>query len=376
MAEAPAMDRAKPRGPGGDAGLGTAPEARKPEAPTRRPEPSARDSARGTAGPPRAEGTAPKRKRRRLRPVLFALLPLALAVGGYEYVTGGQVVSTDDAYVNTEKVGVSTDVSGIVAEVDVTDNQHVVAGQILYRLDPRQFRIALDNAEANLAETALNLNSMKQDYRRMLSDVAAQQAKVDLDRTNTDRDAPLVRMGAVSHATYDQARYTLQSDASQLEARRRQAAVQLAKLDGNPDTPTTELPQYLQVEAQVAEAQRELDHAVVRAPFAARDVHRARREPPATTAFYLVDTIALRVPKETRADLRAAGQPVTVTVDTYPDLGWSGTVESIEPGGGAGVPSSCRRRTPAVTGSRSCSASRCASASTRATRAGRRCAPG
>ena len=339
MAEAPAMDRAKPRGPGGDAGLGTAPEARKPEAPTRRPEPSARDSARGTAGPPRAEGTAPKRKRRRLRPVLFALLPLALAVGGYEYVTGGQVVSTDDAYVNTEKVGVSTDVSGIVAEVDVTDNQHVVAGQILYRLDPRQFRIALDNAEANLAETALNLDSMKQDYRRMLSDVAAQQAKVDLDRTNTDRDAPLVRMGAVSHATYDQARYTLQSDASQLEARRRQAAVQLAKLDGNPDRPTTELPQYLQVEAQVAEAQRELDHAVVRAPFAGTVTRVSSIAPGAnlaasTTAFYLVDTDHVwvdAVPKETQLTYVRPGQPVTVTVDTYPDLGWRGTVESIEP---------------------------------------------
>ena len=91
-------------------------------------------------------------RRRSLRWGLFALLPLALLVGGYWYVTGGQVMTTDDAYVDAEKVGISTDVSGIVQTVDVTDNDHVTAGQVLYRLDPRQFQIALDNAKANLAQ--------------------------------------------------------------------------------------------------------------------------------------------------------------------------------------------------------------------------------
>src|SRR5689334_13121785 len=56
-------------------------------------------------------------RRRWLRPVLFAVLPLVLVAGGYEYVTGGRIMSTDDAYVDTEKVGISTDVSGIVKEV-------------------------------------------------------------------------------------------------------------------------------------------------------------------------------------------------------------------------------------------------------------------
>jgi multidrug resistance efflux pump len=113
-------------------------------------------------------------------------------VGGYWYVTGGQVMSTDDAYVEADKVGVSTDVSGIVQEVDVTENQHVATGQVLYRLDPRQFQIALDNAKANLAQTALTIEAMKQDYKRMLSDAAAQQAQVDLDQLNYDRNAMLL----------------------------------------------------------------------------------------------------------------------------------------------------------------------------------------
>ena len=90
------------------------------------------------------------RRRNRVRWTLFALLPIALVVGGYFDLTGGQVMSTDDAYVQAEKVWNTTDVSGIVQDVAVKDNQHVAAEQVLYRLDPRQFQIALDNAKANL----------------------------------------------------------------------------------------------------------------------------------------------------------------------------------------------------------------------------------
>src|SRR5271170_3571301 len=75
-------------------------------------------------------------RRGSLRWVLFALLPVALIVGGYWYFTGGKIMSTDDAYVDADKVGISTDIAGIVQDVDVTDNQHVAAGQILYRIDP------------------------------------------------------------------------------------------------------------------------------------------------------------------------------------------------------------------------------------------------
>ena len=134
---------------------------------------------------PAASAEATRARRRRLaRRALFTLLPLALIGGAYWYVTGGQVMSTDDAYVNAETVGISTDVSGIVQQIDVTENQHVDSGQVLYRLDPRQFQIALDNANANLAQTGLTIASMKQDYGRMLSDVTAQQAQVALDQAD------------------------------------------------------------------------------------------------------------------------------------------------------------------------------------------------
>jgi len=279
------------------------------------------------------------RRRQRTRWALFALLPLVLIVAGYWYVTGGQVMSTDDAYVNAEKVGISTDVSGIVKDVDVTNNQYVTAGQILYRLDPRQFQIAVDSAKANLAQVALTLDAMKQDYKRMLSDVAAQQAQVDLDQTNYNRAEMLLHNGAGTQATYDQAKYALQTDTSKLQSLQEQAQVQLARLGGNADTPTTELPQYLQAKAQLDEAQRQLNDTVVKAPFSGivTDVPATapgRYLAASTTAFYLVDTDHVWVdaqPKETELTHVRAGQAATVTVDTYPNAVWQATVQSISP---------------------------------------------
>src|SRR5882724_5975676 len=270
---------------------------------------------------------------------LFALLPLALIVGAYWYVTGGQVMSTDNAYVEADKVGISTDVSGIVKKIDVTENQHVEAGLVLYRLDPRQFQIALDSVKANLAQTALIIDSMKQDYRRMLSDVAAQQSQVTLDQATFDRYVMLVRTEAVSKANYDQARFTLELDKNKLESLRQQAQVQLARLAGNPDIPVTQHPQYLQAKAQVDEAQRQLDHTVVNAPFAGVVTNVPSIAPgkylqASMTAFYLVASDHVWVysnPKETELTYVRPGQPVTVTVDTYPDAEWHGTIETISP---------------------------------------------
>ena len=284
-----------------------------------------------------APGKSPRR--RVLRMALFALLPLVLIAAAYWYVTGGQVVSADDAYVQAETVGISTDISGIVKEVDVRENQHVVPGQILYRLDPRQFQIALDNARANLAQTALTIASMKQDYTRMLKDAAAQQAQVALDRANYDRYAALVRANAIAQTTYDQARFTLETDEAKLESLRQQADVQLAKLAGNPDIPVTLHPEYLQAKAVVDEAQRQLDHTIIRAPFAGQVTNVPSIAPgkylaASTTAFYLVNSDDVWVdatPKETELTYVRPGQPVTLTVDTYPDLEWRGVIASVSP---------------------------------------------
>ena len=309
-----------------------------PEVPGTRPvAPTPIDSRRDK--PPLAnESRAPKR-RRWTRWSLFALLPLVLAVGFYWYVTGGQIMSTDDAYVEAEKVGISTDVAGIVQDVDVHENDHVAAGQVLYRLDPRPFQIALDDAKANLAQTAMTIEAMKQDYQRMLSDVEAQQVQVGLDQTNFNRDTTLLRSGTVSQAVFDQVKSTLEIDKSKLQSLRQQAQVQFAKLGGNADVDVTQHPQYKQAQAKVDEAQRQLDHTVVTAPFAGTATNVPAIAPgkylaASTTAFYLVNETHVWIdanPKETELTYVRPGQSVTVTIDTYPNRVWHGTVESISP---------------------------------------------
>jgi membrane fusion protein (multidrug efflux system) len=131
---------------------------------------------------PGVQATTPRR--RRLRPLLFALLPLALVAGAYEYVTGGQVMSTENAYVQAEMVGVSTDVAGIVKTVDVRDNQKVAVGDVLYRLDDQAFVLALARAQAQLGNIGNELMTLKSDYRDMLAQIA--QAQNNIAFTNRD----------------------------------------------------------------------------------------------------------------------------------------------------------------------------------------------
>jgi membrane fusion protein, multidrug efflux system len=120
---------------------------------------------------------------------------------------------------------------------------------------------------------------------------------------------------------------------------RHQSAMQLAKLGGNPDIPTPQHPEYLQAQARVEEAQRQLDHTVIKASFGGTVTNVPSIAPgkylaASTTAFYLVDTDHVwisAIPKETELTYVRTGQPVTVTVDTYPDAVWHGTVESVSP---------------------------------------------
>ena len=288
--------------------------------------------------------------RRRKRLLLMVVLPgLALLAAGLFYLAGGRYVSTDDAYIRASKLMVSTDVSGIVSSVDVHEGQLVRAGDVLFRLDPKQFQIALDNAKANLEQTSLNIRAMKQDYGRMQNDVAAEQAQVELDQTTFARDAALLRSATVSQSSYDQARYTLETDRAKLQALQQQAEVQLARLGGRADIPVEQHPQYLQAKAQVDEAQRQLDHTIVRAPFDGVVTQVDALQPGTylvsqtaaltnTGAIGLVATKGIWVEanmKETDLTHVKPGEHARIYVDTYPGHVWSGVVQSIAPASGS-----------------------------------------
>ena len=290
------------------------------------------------------------RARGLLRPVLMigGVVIVALAAA-YFWLTGGRYVSTDDAYVHASKVNMSAEVSGIVTEVDVREGQVVKKDDVLFRIDPRPFQIALENAKAMLANSALTVESMKQDYQRMLRDIDAQRAQVQLAQNTYQRNATLYAKKFVSQAGYDQARFTLDAAQRTLQSLQQQAQVQLAKLGGNADVNPQTHPQYLAAKAAVDEAQRQLDHTVVRAPFNGIATQVSSLQPgtyivsamaafAATSSIGLVSTDHVWIDanlKETDLTFVKAGDPVEVTIDTYPGKTWKATVESIAAASGA-----------------------------------------
>ena len=279
-----------------------------------------------------------------VRPLLMlGGIAVVIAGAGYYWLTGGRVVSIDDAYVRAAKEVVSTDVSGIVASVPVHEGQQMKTGDVLLRLDRRPFEIALAGAVASRDSMVSNLNAMKLDYQRMLREVDVRQAHLESDQANFDRFANLVKTGGVTRVDYDNARYTLMADKQALEALKVTATVQLARLGGSPTVDVTTMAEYQQAQARVDEAKRQLDHTVVYAPFSGVVTQVETVQPgmylsAATAAFGLVSTDNVWIeanPKETELTHVKPGDPVDVTVDTYPGRAWKAQVEAIAPNSGS-----------------------------------------
>ncbi len=248
------------------------------------------------------------------RPLLFALLPVALLIGGYVYVTGGAVMSTDNAYVQADMVGISTDVSGIVSEVVVHDNQTVAKGDVLFKLDEAPFRFALDRADAQVGIIKNNLDAMRTTYKDMQAQIEQAKADVALDQTNFNRQQKLAVNNYTPQATLDASRNTLHAAQQKLASLNQQLAGIAANLNGNPDAAIEEHPRYKDALAARDEAARQLAHAQVQAPFSGIVTNVPALQPgqylaAAATAFNIVSTDHVWVeasPKETELTYVAA----------------------------------------------------------------------
>ncbi|MGH7110137.1 MAG: HlyD family secretion protein [Stellaceae bacterium] len=279
------------------------------------------------------------RRRRHLRWALYLLLPLLLIAIGYYYVTGGATVTSDDAYIKANTVAVSTNVAGLVQKVDVRDNQHVAAGQPLFSLDPAPFRYALAQAQATLANVRDQITALKANYRNLAAEIVQAQDQLAYAQRNFARAQTLAQQHYAPQTTLDQTRLQVQTAEQSLSGLKAQQAAVVAKLDGKPTIPVTEHPLYRQALAQLHQTQWNLDHTVVRAPYAGIVTNVPSLQP----GMYLtvstpgVSIVADHAPwieaqaKETSLTYVRPGQPVTITVDTYPGLTWHGTVASIGP---------------------------------------------
>jgi membrane fusion protein (multidrug efflux system) len=282
--------------------------------------------------------------RRFRRTFLLVVLPLLAVIGGLAfYLTGGRYVTTDDAYVGAQKVLITPDISGKIEKVVVREGQQVNGGDVLFEIDPVPFRLALQQAKANLDQTHTSYDNLKANVKIYGDMLGLAQQGVDLKRRDVDRKTSLVKSNVGSQLDLDNSATALVTSSAQLEFLKQQLSSSKTQLLGNPDLPIEQFPPYAQAKAALDQAERNLDHTVMRAPMAGiatqvDQIQLGRFVMAGTPVFSVIDTSKPWVdanPKESDFTYVAVGQPVTIDVDAFPDHVFRGTIGSLSPGTGA-----------------------------------------
>ncbi len=285
--------------------------------------------------------------------VLGSLAVLLAAIAwfwGWQWLTIGRFEeTTDNAYVRADITSVAPKVAGYVVEVLVDDNATVEAGDILFRIDDRDYKARLTQAEANIASARAALVNLDAEKRLQEAVIAQAEAQLEIQlaaqRLATQqftRYQSLVRTQAVSQAQLDQrtaemaqAGASVASAQATIEAQRRRLDVLAAQRDAAEAA-------LSQAEAARTLAQIDLDnttvHAAVSGIIGNRQVRVGRF---VSTGTSLLDIVPVRDVwivanlKETQLENIRVGQPVRVSVDGYPDWDVRGVVDSLAPGSGA-----------------------------------------
>ncbi|HEY3653639.1 MAG TPA: HlyD family secretion protein [Steroidobacteraceae bacterium] len=291
-------------------------------------------------------GGVPARKTRlqRLRWPLMSLGAIAVLGGGtYFYIKGSRYQSTDDAYAQAATVSISANVGGRVSEVEVRDNEIVQRGATLFKLDDAPFRIAVSDAAARLADTRLQIESLKSTYRQRQVELHAARDTQSYAQQQYDRQTRLLTSGIASQAQFDQAAHALDAARQQVANVQQQIGVALANLGGDPNIAPERHPLVAQAQAALDRAQLNLSYTVVSAPT---DGVVAKVE-----QLQVGDTIAASAPvfalvstrdtwieanfKEVQLAQMRTGQTATVRIDRYPGRRFSAVVTSVSPSTGS-----------------------------------------
>jgi membrane fusion protein (multidrug efflux system) len=283
------------------------------------------------------------RRRRALRPVLLGVVPaLAGAIGLYWYATSGRYVSTENAYVKSDMVAISPDIDGRVVAVEVVDNQTVEQGDVLFRLDPEPFRIALDMAEAKIVAVRHDVEASRAEFHQIEAEIAEAKERGSFFEQQAVRQRELQERGISAQASLDEAEMELAAAKQRVVGLREKMRTVLAMLGGDPASAVELHPAFREAEAERNMAALDLDDTVVRAPVAGI-VSRMRLQPgewleEGEPAFSIINPASTWVEanlKETQLENVRVGQRVEIEVDAYPGQVWQGEIVSISPATGA-----------------------------------------
>jgi membrane fusion protein (multidrug efflux system) len=285
-----------------------------------------------------------------------AALVLALALGaagaadfGYCYLTTGRYLeSTDDAYVKADSTIVSPKVSGYLAEVLVGDNQPVRAGQVLARIDDRDFRTALNQARADVAgaEAAVrNLDAQIALQQPIIAqetaDVAAAEANLQFAREEQARYDGLMKSGSGTIQRAQQTDAALREKLAQLQHGKSGLLAAERKVDVLTTDRAKAVAQLDRARALEAQAALNLSYTEISAPvdgtIGARSLRVGQFVQAGTQLMAVVPLDAVYVVanfKETQLTHVRNGQPVEIRIDSFHDTRLRGHVDSLSPASG------------------------------------------
>jgi membrane fusion protein (multidrug efflux system) len=307
------------------------------------------DQKVGPVEPPPIADAKPRQQllasiRRYRRPLLLVVLPLIALIGGLTfYLSGGRYVTTDDAYVGAQKVLITPEVSGKIDSVTVKEGQHVKTGDLLFEIDPVPFRLAVQQAEAKLNDATIEYNTLKSNLANYAQTVALAQQSIDVKQRDVDRKTTLVKSNSGSRLDLDNSISALVQAQGVNQVLEQQISNARNKLLGDPDLPLEKFPAYALAKAALVDAQRNLANTKLHAPIdgiatQVDNIQLGRFVTAGTPVFSVVDLDHPWVdanPKESDFTYVAIGQPVTLSIDSFPDHVFKGTVGSLSPGTGA-----------------------------------------
>ncbi len=288
------------------------------------------------------DAAPPNGNRRRflLRMLVLIVLVAAIVYGVWYYSIGRWYEGTDDAYVNGNVVQITPQVVGTVVKIDADDGDLVHKGDVLVEIDGSDARIALQQAEANLARTVRQVRGLYSNVESGQAVVAAQQVALDRARADYARRQGLVATGAISAEELAHARDALAAAQSSLASTRQQLSTTRALVD---ETVIAKHPDVLAAAAALRNAYLNVMRAKLLAPVdgyvARRSVQVGQRIQPGSALMAVVPLRQVWVDanfKETQLAHMRIGQPVTLTSDLYGgSVEFHGKVQSLGVGTGS-----------------------------------------
>jgi len=277
----------------------------------------------------------------RLRwPLLIGGPVIVIAVVAWFLLTGGRYQSTDDAYVQAARTPISANVSARVIELDVKDNQQVRKGDVLFRLDDRDFKVAVSQAEAALAAATLQLKTERATSDQQAAAVRVAQDALSYADREYARQKELAAGGVASQQQLDQARNAADEARSRLSVAQEQAAA--ARITSGAASPIDQQPAVMQAQAALDRARLQLGYTVIRAPqdgvvTKVEQIQLGSYITGAQPLFWLVSGrpyVEANFKEDQLAKMRV-GQPAEIGIDAYSSKKLSGHVASFSPGAGS-----------------------------------------